>query len=150
MLLVGWGRMRDDLLDLANERIPGRFAFAQGAHYMGDYYQAMDAFCLVSREEGYSLALLEAMMCGRPVIVTAVGSVPEIILDRINGVIVDGTPSSIAEAAGLLCSHPEWARAVALEAKAFAQEHGHCSIMAAKYENLLESLWNVKHASPCV
>lgn len=147
VMLVGWGGGRQDLLDLANDRIPGRFAFTCAAHYMGDYYQAMDAFCLVSREEGYSLALLEAMMCGRPAIVTPVGSVPEVILDRINGVVVPGTPSSIAEAARLLRSHPEWARAVGREARSYAEEHGHSCKMVRQYEDLIERLWLTKQPS---
>ena len=144
---VGWGVLQGRLLQAANDRIPGRFAFTTAAEHLGDYYGAMDAKCLVSREEGFSLALLEAMMCRKPVIVTPVGSVPEVIQDRINGVVVDGSPESIARAAMTLAEHPEWARAIGLEGARFATAHGHARKMAHRYQDLFESLWVQKYGT---
>jgi glycosyltransferase involved in cell wall biosynthesis len=140
LLLVGWGADRWQLMDVANSKIPGRYAFATAAQYLGDYYQAMESLCLVSDQEGDALVVLEAMMCERPVIVTPVGSVPEIIQHRINGVIVDGSSASIVEAARLLKEHPACARAIASEAKMFVDQHGHALRMARDYENLLHKL----------
>src|SRR5262249_17709361 len=45
-LFVGWGPLRPWLLDLANERIPGRYAVTGAANNIGDYYAALDALCL--------------------------------------------------------------------------------------------------------
>ena len=114
-LLVGWGWLRYQLLDLANELIPGRFAMVTARRDTGDYYRAMDAFCLPSDFEGFGLVVLEAMFCGVPVIGRAVGCVPEFIQDRINGIIVDGRPECIAEAVRPAAGPPElgrgaWAR----------------------------------------
>jgi len=47
-----------------------------------------DAFCLLSRSEGFSNALLEAMACGVPSVVTCVGGNPEAISDGENGFLV--------------------------------------------------------------
>jgi glycosyltransferase involved in cell wall biosynthesis len=47
-----------------------------------------DAFCLLSRSEGFSNALLEAMACGVPSVVTRVGGNPEAITDGENGFLV--------------------------------------------------------------
>jgi len=47
-----------------------------------------DAFCLVSRSEGFCNALLEAMACGIPSVVTRVGGNPEAINDGENGFLV--------------------------------------------------------------
>jgi len=143
-LLVGWGPQRQTLMDMANALVPGRYAFALAREYLGDYYQSMDAVCLVSESEGFSLAMLEAMMCARPLILTAVGSVPSVIKDRVNGVIVPGDPASISGAAELLDRHPRWARALGAEAKAYADEFGHARRMARQYENLMHSLWCTK------
>lgn len=139
-LLVGWGPGREVLMDRANARIPSRYTFVKAANYLGDYYRAMNAMCLVSAEEGYSMAMLEAMMCQRPLIVTPVGAVPEVIEDRINGIIVSGSPESIADAARLLEKYPTWARAVAQEGCEYAELHGHALRMAREYEDLFESL----------
>lgn len=145
LLLVGWGPQRAALLDLANARIPGRYAFVTAWDYLGDYYHAMDAFGLVSETEGFSLAMIEAMMCGRPMILTPVGAVPEVVRDRINGLVVDGSPAAIARAAELLAQYPRWARGMAAEARAFAERHGHARRMARDYEDLLHGLWRAKH-----
>src|SRR4029077_8917938 len=46
------------------------------------------AFCLLSRSEGFCNALLEAMACGVPSVVTRVGGNPEAINDGENGFLV--------------------------------------------------------------
>ncbi len=144
LLLVGWGRLRSDLMELANARIPGRYAFTTAWEYLGDYYHAIDALGLVSNQEGFPLVLLEAMICGCPMIVTSVGCVPEVIQDRINGLVVAGDPSSVAEAAMLLHRHPTWAHALGEEGRSFAEQHGHARRMARAYENLFHRLWVAK------
>ena len=101
-LFVGWGYLGNQLLEQANVCIPGRYAFAKASNDVGDYYAALDALCLPSSHEGFGLVVLEAMLCERPVIATPVGGVPDVIVDRVNGLIVYGTPESIRNAALLL------------------------------------------------
>lgn len=148
LLLVGSGRREDELMRLANERIPGRHAFIAAHDYLGDYYRAMDAFGLVSAHEGFGLVIPEAMMCDRPVIATNVGCVPEVIRDRINGIVVDPTAESIAEAARMLQAHPNWARGIATEGQNFATRHLHAMRMAQQYENLICNLHARRHSNP--
>lgn len=50
--------------------------------------KASNAFCLLSRSEGFSNALLEAMACGVPSVVTRVGGNPEAVDDGENGFLV--------------------------------------------------------------
>ncbi len=137
LLLVGYGPRRAELLDLANERIPGRYAFATADNYLGDYYGAMDAFGLVSSHEGFGLVIAEAMLCERPVIATNVGCVPEVIRDRISGIVVDPNAASIASAVRSLQQYPQWAKGIAAEGHTFANAQLHASRMARDYEDLL-------------
>lgn len=146
-LLVGWGPLKGELLETANRLIPGRFAFETANGPVGDYYQAMDALTLVSEEEGFGLVVLEAMLCGRPVIAREVGCVPDLIQDRVSGLIVPGTPNSVRDAAMLLHDHPAWARGLAEEGRALADERGHARAMARRYEDLLLRLWAEKTAA---
>jgi len=139
-LLVGFGALRNELLDRANDLIPGRYAIIRGEDHMGDLYAAMDAFCLASHMEGYGLAIMEAMMCGKPVVVGAVGFVPDAILDRVNGVVVRGDAESISEAVAWLDTHRDWAASLGREAFNFAERNGYASTMADRYADLLESL----------
>lgn len=143
-LFVGWGDMQPALSSEANRRIPGRYAFASAGAHLGNYYQAIDTLCLVSDHEGFGMVVLEAMMCERPVIARSVGAVPDIIEDRVNGLVVSGDGSSVAQAAHLLYSRPRWASGLAAEGRAFAERHGHASRMALEYENLFERLWSEK------
>lgn len=145
-LLVGKGQMQAELLELANARIPGRFAIVAADSHLGDYYQALDAFCLTSAHEGFALVVLEAMMTGRPVIATAVGIAPEILVDHVNGLLIPGDAAALAAAAQRLHDFPEWARGLATQGRAFAEQHGHATRMARQYEDLLEHLWRQKHA----
>ncbi|MDP6443718.1 MAG: glycosyltransferase family 4 protein [Pirellulaceae bacterium] len=146
-LLVGWGPLRGPLMDYANRTIPGRYAFAEAGDHLGDYYHAMDSFCMPSATEGFGLVVLEAMLCGKPVIVTPVGCVPEVVRDRVNGVVVSGDCSSLIDAISLLEQHPTWAQSIANEGRAYAERNGHALRMARDYQELLTRLWREQHGS---
>lgn len=48
----------------------------------------LDLFVLPSLSEGLSMAILEAMMAGKPVIATRVGGNPELVIDEETGFLV--------------------------------------------------------------
>ena len=141
VLMVGWGPLLPELLEQANRLVPGRFAFATAHDHLGDYYGALDACCLLGTEEGFSLAMLEAMHCRCPVVATPVGAVPELVVDRVNGLVVSPTPDAVRESVVRLKRFPRWAAGLAAEAHAWADRHGHAARMARDYEDLLARLW---------
>jgi glycosyltransferase involved in cell wall biosynthesis/protein-tyrosine-phosphatase len=53
-----------------------------------DLIAAFDIFVLPSLSEGSPMALLEAMALGRPIVATAVGGVPEIMIDGETGLLI--------------------------------------------------------------
>jgi glycosyltransferase involved in cell wall biosynthesis len=59
---------------------------------------AADIVVLTSDNEGTPLSLIEAGMAGLPVVTTNVGSVPEVVLDGITGIITDMNVQEIANA----------------------------------------------------
>jgi len=140
LLLVGSGRRHMELLEVANECIPGRFAIVAAHDYLGDYYQAMDVFGLVSAHEGFGLVLAEAMMCGRPTFSTRVGVAPEILVNKVNGVLVHSDPDNIAKTIRLFQQNRSWAQGLAMQGRTFAINHLNAARMARQYESLICNL----------
>ena len=82
LLLVGDGPERSSLERLARDLgVAGRVIFAGYQADPAPYLAAMNLFVLPSRSEGLSVALLEAMAAGVPVLVTEVGANREVIAD---------------------------------------------------------------------
>jgi glycosyltransferase involved in cell wall biosynthesis len=97
-----------------------------------------DLFVLASYCEGHSLALLESLACGVPVVSTKWPGVAEIIQQGRNGIITEMTDAALAAGilAGLQLKQSPAARAAAV---ASAQRCDAARI-AAKYEKLFWSL----------
>lgn len=59
-------------------------------HNIADYQKCSDLFCLSSNYEGMPITLLEALMCGTPVVSTPVCGAIDAIRSGENGIIADG------------------------------------------------------------
>ena len=53
-----------------------------------DYVELFDVALLLSRWEGFGLALPEYMMAGKPIVASKVDAIPNIIEDHVNGLLV--------------------------------------------------------------
>jgi len=66
---------------------------------VADVYAAADVVVLPSLSEGLPNAALEGMAHGRPVVASAVGGVPEVVMDGVTGRLVPaGEPGALARA----------------------------------------------------
>lgn len=101
LVLVGDGPLRDEL----ESRIaahPGAnvsLAGAQGPADVARWMAASDLVTLPSYSEGHPNVLVEALACGRPVVATPVGGIPEVV-DDASGLLVPARDAQ-ALAAGL-------------------------------------------------
>jgi glycosyltransferase involved in cell wall biosynthesis len=89
LLVVGDGSERERLEELArvvgvSERVDWHGWSETPRNYLG----ALDVFVLPSRNEGFPLALLEALLAGTAVVASDVGSVAEAIQDGETGLLV--------------------------------------------------------------
>lgn len=143
LLIVGHGAQRGELIERCIRLLPSRFTMIDGSalENIGDLYNAMDALVMPSRLEGYGLVAMEAMMCGVPTITTDIGFAIDLIQHRINGLIVQPQPASIASAIRDLMMQPMFAQAIGQAGLATARRYGYASEMALRYEQLIASLW---------
>jgi glycosyltransferase involved in cell wall biosynthesis len=80
---------------------------------------AFDIFALPSRYEGLPTAVVEAMVCGVPVVATAVNAVPDVVVPGETGLLVPPCrPDLMAAAVGYLLDSPEAAARMAGAARA--------------------------------
>jgi glycosyltransferase involved in cell wall biosynthesis len=108
LLVVGDGLQRPMLEQLARDLgVQDRVVFAGHRDDVGNCYAAMDAFALVSRNEGFGLVAPEAMFCSLPVIATRVGGLVGIVVDGETGILIPpATPTAIADAVRRLSADP--------------------------------------------
>ncbi len=87
--VVGDGERKGELEDIAKELgIRERVIFSGYRTNLPLVYAALDILVLPSLFEGLPNVVLEAMACGKPVVATRVGGVPEAVEDGVSGLIV--------------------------------------------------------------
>ena len=102
-VVVGDGERRHELVHLAQQLgIAESVLFVGWRRDMLNVYADLDVVALSSLNEGSPVALIEAMASGRPVVSTAVGGVPDVVIDGVTGLTVPpSNPPAMAEA--ILC-----------------------------------------------
>jgi alpha-maltose-1-phosphate synthase len=99
LLIVGKGttemRMEIEML-IANLKIAHKVKFLGSIRYsnMPQIHNLADIFCLPSVEtktwaEQFGYSMVEAMACGKPVVSTCTGSIPEVVKHRVTGILVE-------------------------------------------------------------
>ena len=100
----------------------------------------LDAFVLSSRTEGFSIACIEAMACGIPVVATRSGGPEEILEDGAGILVPTDDPEAIAQAVDDVTSSKDLAEALTTKALKRVQHRYSLGGMVSQYEALLDSL----------
>ncbi len=100
LVMVGEGPLRQQALDVLQEAGIGDLAWIPGERTdVAAVLRGLDVFVLPSLAEGISNSILEAMATGLPVVATAVGGNPELVVDGVTGRLVEsGNPLAMANA----------------------------------------------------
>ena len=138
--VIGRGREESSLRALAH-----RLGVADSVEWRGAVgrddmpaeYRAADAFVLLSRQEGMSNALLEAMASGLPCISTPVGDADTWFADGRCGVRVEPDADAVCAALQALAVDAARRRRLGDHARAYVTQHASWSSVAEAYETLL-------------
>ncbi|MHB1698776.1 MAG: glycosyltransferase [Acidobacteriaceae bacterium] len=149
-IIAGEGPEREKLLALAAE-----LGVADQLHLPGFCADtaAFLATCTVvahpSRMDGMPLAVLEAMAAARPIVASAVGSIPALLRDGEAGVLVPPDDSdALAEGILLLLENPGLRSRFAAAASARVAESFDASVMACAYFDAYQELCGVFATMP--
>ena len=116
---VGGGELAARIGHLASKQPAGRVVLAGERADVPAILAAFDVFALPSRYEGLPTAVVEAMMCGIPVVATAVNAVSDVVVPGETGLLVPPRrPDLLADAVGYLLDRPVIARRMADAARA--------------------------------
>lgn len=103
----------------------------------------MDIFVLSSTREAAPIVVLEAMACGKPVVATTVGGVPELVVGGETGLIVQPrNPEAIAEAVLVLLNDQAKAEWMGTRGRERAIEHFDLEICAKNHQEIYASILN--------
>ena len=132
----------NELKELVSELgISHNVLFYGPSEEVGQLLAACDIFCLPSRSEGFSNALIEAMGAGVPCVATRVGGNVEAIEHNRNGVLVPSEdPKALSSAIAELLDNPSRARALGSEASEAVHTRFTHEAMMAHLTNIYERL----------
>lgn len=98
-------------------------------------YQHANMFVMPSRYETGPLTVLEAMSCGKPVIATSVGIVPEVIENMKNGIIVQpNSPNDITKSIDMLLEDEQLKEKIGANARTTVEKRYTWDIVADNVE----------------
>ena len=141
LLILGEGELRSDLEALSTD-----LGVAEAVRFLGwrpdvaAVMAACDIFCLPSLNEGMGKVLVEAMALGKPIIASAVGGIPDLVVPGETGILVqpaDG--NALAKAILTLCADPAMMRKMGAQGKRKAPGYS-AEIMLNKIDHLYTKL----------
>jgi glycosyltransferase involved in cell wall biosynthesis len=142
LLVVGDGSERGRLEELA-----GSVGVAERVEWKGwsddprSHLATLDVFVLPSRNEGFPLAVLEALLAGTAVVASDVGSVADAVREGETGLLVPPEdPAALAAAIRNLLADPALARRLGAEGRRVVLDHFTANHMARAFESLYQEL----------
>ena len=106
-----------------------RLKLSENVHFLGfrddisTVLSACDIVALPSRKEGLSIATMEAMALGRPVVVTPVAGMPELVKERVTGLLVPaGETAPLSRALETIWRDPALQNALSRNGRAWLEQ----------------------------
>ena len=142
-LIVGDGSLREDLETLARSlNLLPSVIFCGIREDIPDVLAALDLLVFSSRWEGLPVTLLEGMAAGLPVVATAVGGIPGVVLDNETALLVPpGDSTALSQACLVVLQNSELARKFGAAGRKRVAAKYSLQAMIARTVELYERLW---------
>ncbi|MGH9514626.1 MAG: glycosyltransferase [Terriglobales bacterium] len=144
-LLIGDGKKRTEFeARVSHFGLQSNFLFLGSRQNVSEILACCDIAVLPSQAEGFSNALLEYMGTGLPTVATDVGGNPEVIENRVDGLLVKpNDPAALADAISSLLENPHFASQLGAAGRDRVRRHFDfaqlISTMDALYTELLQA-----------
>ena len=139
LILLALGEAADD--ERIGKALVRFIPYQSNPRSMAQYYQAADVYLHAAHAEVWGLTITEAMACGCPVVATAVGGIPEQIVEGETGFLTPpGDPTSLAEQVRLLLEDPSLRSAMGTAAAKHARARFSLKQQLASYLDWYETL----------
>lgn len=142
LLLVGDGPLRGAIETQARElHLADRVKLVGIQSNVSEWLHVSDVFVLSSLSEAASITLLEAMACGLPVVVTAVGGNPELVRHELDGLLVPrGDAEAMADCLSQLLHDPMRASTMGQSGRRRVMDEFQIDTTIARYAALYDRL----------
>jgi glycosyltransferase involved in cell wall biosynthesis len=149
VVIAGDGPQRDELMTRARDLgLADRVDFLGQRDDVPQLLACSDIVASPSFNEGFPLAVLEAMAAEKPIVATRVGGTREAIVDGHSGLLIPpGDPAALAAAVGRLLNDPSLAARLARAARARVEESFSSTRMVEQVTDVYEEL--LLRSSPC-
>ena len=142
LLVCGEGDEEQALVGQAESLgIAGRVRFTGWRYDVPAILKGLDALVLASRSEGMPMTILEAFSLSVPVAATAVGGVPEVVVDGETGCLAPPEdPDALADAIAGVVADPARRQAMGARAREVFERGYTIETMVRRYEALFDRL----------
>jgi sugar transferase (PEP-CTERM/EpsH1 system associated) len=146
LVLVGDGPLRAQLAQKIADAGLQDCAWLPGPRSdVAPVMRSFSLFALSSIAEGTPVTMLEAMASGLPVVSTAVGGIPDLVLDGASGALVPpGDPQALAQALAAYVPDAERTRAHGAAGRARIEQQYSVAAMLSAYVDLYDGLRKTK------
>lgn len=144
LVIAGIGTLEEKIRRFRKERdLEDRIHLLGFREDVPELMKSFDFLLVPSIWEGFGLVLIEAMAAGTACIASDVSSIPEIVQDNVNGLLVPpGDPNALATATDRMIRDPELRNRLAHRGQQDVLEKFTIDRMLSAYEQLFDSLAN--------